>query len=1848
MKKRLLLFIGLWIGFSLVIHGQEVECGTPTGLTAINTTATSFGLRWNTVPNASQYIVGVQDTSAGILQTLFTTIDTSVYITGLMVGSQYQMLVSSICESGDTSLPVYILVTTSENDTCQYSIEMTDTYGDGWNNASLSLYTEDDILIKTFRFDYDYYYSGGYTKNENFSCDGRVVRLLWTRGYYDGECGFIIKDAAGNPIITGVGEWYPEGTDWRNASMINFKIYNVYGQLIHNALMDYYQGSSSGLPPVEIFSIPFPCLADSNAVNHVYYSSSEHGSISVVSGTMSLFNGQMVGDSAAVIISADPASGYTFEQMVIVMGNDTIETTSSQYYLIVTDNVYITASFRISAPELHIVFMSHSDLMAGQNFNVSWTVKNDGTESTPVGATWVDRVYLSDMPYINQNGDYQWELLGSWDNISSLAPGESYTQSVTVSIPLRHGSGQYYLFVLTDAYNAYNIQWEGGEVPESYNPPPYVLAKDWSYNNVIEESEMESWEGNNYYQEYWHDNFNMKSVQVTIPPLADLEVTNIIRPTNFYSGTQVSVTATITNTGEAPTLSNGWRDVLYISTSPEFSSAALQLASVWHNANEALAPNSSYQVTFSGTVPLSWYGEAYFFITTDQDDNEYEHVANDNNTSRSDMVNIILTPPADLVVSSIRVPAVASNQTPFTVSYTVNNVGLGLPDVNNWVDRIYLSSSATLPWLEFNGNGYYWNDSVGEITYNSMDDTSNWCYLMATINHTGGIDVGGNYTINRDCTLPSFATRTGSFYVIVVTDAGNQVFEYQSEDNNTLTSRASAISFFFPDLVVDTVIVPDTIDNVNSFTVEYIVSNQGLGKAEGGWYDAFLFSGTNIGTVYHNGTLMPGESYSGSHSFTQPNFSNSTSRDITVVVDAYNYVDEKDAENNNSLTANTYAIAYHPDLYLFDLQLPDTVVVNHTVDLGFTVHNGGQKSLNGYKEYTIYYSDDTILANANILSYWEDYADVSSGGNLAISHAMTFPSSIIDGNYYLFVKVETYGSVPEDNLQNNLLIGGPYYLCHRPLPDLQLCNVVLPDTVQAGQTAIIAFDVINMGETTEIGPANIYSSRCITQLTAAGAWCPVQDQAAPLPVGNITLAVGDTLHYSQTVFIPPTAAGNVGFSLKVDAANNIMELNENNNSTTLMRYVQSIAFDIDVASIQASATYTTGDTLTLSWTVQINDTSSFYQWNAHQDTDASGCIGYLSWSKGTSDTLWLDRLYLSQDEVVTSSDILLGIIPVIQMSNVSYMASVTVAMPHTHTGSLYLIATSDAEASMVENNRANNMLTKSITATLAPLPNLRIIDLEMDDTVTQRQGCLIRYTVLNDGEGDAKGTWTDRIYCGSTLLGSAEHSGPLAPGDSYTDSIEVIIPSNLLGYYFANMFIDAENTVYEQANENDNTFSRPVLVLQAPPCDLIVTNVEAAANAIVGGTLTVSWTVQNIGDNTVSGYVKDGIYLSHDTLFDNSDVLIGTLSYHNSFASFGSIQRTLDCTIQGVTSGDYHVLVRTNIMRAFNEVSFDNNTHASVSTTEVALPTLAIGQAEQLTMASGNQAYYRIVVGKEYAGQTLSLTLTTEVDNAFNGLYLSHESMPSAARSDYGSSVPYARTQQILVPVLQEGTYYLMASTTTTNRAPQQITLLAEIIDFEILHLNTASGTNTGSVTTKVTGAKFDTIMDFRLVDASGYTPAQKVKFENSTQSFVTFNLTDLPAGTYHVEAELPGGVVTMKENAFVVEQGLPAELAVNIVAPSSVRVGNNSTVNIEYGNNGSTDLNVSGFMVVSANGHPIGLTAAELAEHRDTLTFSTAEPGMDPDIIRPNYFATKTIYVSASSSGTISIYVYPIRRRYE
>ena len=76
---------------------------------------------------------------------------------------------------------------------CRVTITMQDQYGDGWNNAVLSVY-QYDALVANISL------GSGSAGVDTMHLAADSVRLVWTKGYYDDECSFTITDDDDNVL----------------------------------------------------------------------------------------------------------------------------------------------------------------------------------------------------------------------------------------------------------------------------------------------------------------------------------------------------------------------------------------------------------------------------------------------------------------------------------------------------------------------------------------------------------------------------------------------------------------------------------------------------------------------------------------------------------------------------------------------------------------------------------------------------------------------------------------------------------------------------------------------------------------------------------------------------------------------------------------------------------------------------------------------------------------------------------------------------------------------------------------------------------------------------------------------------------------------------------------------------------------------------------------------------------------------------------------------------------------------------------------------------------------------------------------------------------------------------------------------------------------------------------------------------------------------------------------------------------------------------------------------------------------------------------------------------------------
>ena len=79
---------------------------------------------------------------------------------------------------------------------CGYVLEFTDSYGDGWNGASITI-MQDGILVGNFTLN-----NGTNGTDTVLLCSNATIELIFNGGSYDDECGFTLKDPFGAILTT--------------------------------------------------------------------------------------------------------------------------------------------------------------------------------------------------------------------------------------------------------------------------------------------------------------------------------------------------------------------------------------------------------------------------------------------------------------------------------------------------------------------------------------------------------------------------------------------------------------------------------------------------------------------------------------------------------------------------------------------------------------------------------------------------------------------------------------------------------------------------------------------------------------------------------------------------------------------------------------------------------------------------------------------------------------------------------------------------------------------------------------------------------------------------------------------------------------------------------------------------------------------------------------------------------------------------------------------------------------------------------------------------------------------------------------------------------------------------------------------------------------------------------------------------------------------------------------------------------------------------------------------------------------------------------------------------------------
>lgn len=1461
-------------------------------------------------------------------------------------------------------------------------------------------------------------------------------------------------------------------------------------------------------------------------------------------------------------------------------------------------------------PDLHVSGFTFSQPVSTQSMTVTWTVVNDGLGNTPPGATWNDYIWIS--PVDGVGGGFWYNvsevLLATVPNVEQLLVGESYTRSAQVTIPAGY-VGSYYMFVFTDQRNVRDIDYSPtGQpyAPEVYTPSadgiPYPYLSGTVYGG-----------GNNVKEEHEHDNFFFKVIDILPPPSPDLIITSEAHTGVSLSGHDANVSWTVTNNGEAAAFAS-WTDVVYLSGDTLLDTESdLRIGRVVHNG--PLAVDSSYRQELQFTVPVDFSGDYYFIIETDYNNTIYEGLAEMNNRFVSTPMHVNMSWFTDLQVVFDTIPEVVDANGSYNCYFTVTNYGSSPTNVNRWTDVVYISSNPV-----FSVNNAMRMNSIahtGVLAANDVDNPENSSYHVVC-----PITIPGNIT--------------GSWYLHVVTDFSDEVYEYNAEGNNIYT-HPTAMTVYNPDLTVSSIVVPEIIDPNVPTRIQWTIRNQGPGKVvRRSFSDKFFFNGDLLYTAsVNNVNISAGDSIVRYATVQIPCVAD-TSAVLTITTDAESQVYEA-VENNNSTAINLYFRT--PDLAVSEVtpitdltSTSDNLWSGNTAELSYTLTNNGEVAVSAHSVVDKIYFSTSADSYQEADSIWSNThsLNLEAGGSETYSCMVTIPNGI-SGVYYYHVVCNVNGAVCEgENLSGNEGESVAVEVLLSPSPDLVITSLIAPTEAYLGAGFDLTYTVANQG--------NAAVNSTVMQkfyYSMSSAAYDTRDIITSIP-DYLNLAAGESMTTTVTMTLPVNIVqGTYYIHMVTDANDQVYEHNGELNNRTVSNSIWASKYQLDLqlTQIEGPDVMEWGETAVC--TLHVHN-------NSNLPTLASS---------------WRDVVYLSSNSVLETQDQLMQGITHREMLEAGgdYEVEIQVTIPYGTPSPVYLIGITDFNNDNPDININNNQLIKQLTINTVPTPDLAVSEVEVLDDVRAGQTARIVYKVTNVGEvAIVQQTWNDKLFVSYNdtyesndlqLTNRDRQNISLAQNEYYRDTLTFTVPLPYNGDLYLLMMANASNNPFESVREN-NTAALAVNVIMPAPGDLVVTDISCENTIVSGQILHAEWTVQNVGDNPITGNgLNSLVYISADTTFDANDRLLGRVTSNNvDLGIDATMQQSLAGRISGLAAGEYYLIVKTDVSNAFNEVDDNNNTACMLDPFTVTIRPLPFNTDVYDTLVNNEVSDYVLMTTADTTvNQTVRIHIASEdVDmNAVNMIYATYNNMGDNLNYSYSTIGQYTANAELYIPSTQYGYYGVNIYGSTPSNLPQNTIVRADILPFELMAVNDNRGGNTGVITVELTGSRFRPDMEVYLRHGNEVITADSLIYVNYYQAFAQFDLTGHTPGVYDVVAvNLCEGEAVLY-NAFTIENGLPSGLAYNLLFPSSPRPNRTVVMMLEYGNTGNVDLHNQVLEIISIGGSPIALTSEGLSQQRTTLRVPLSIEGEPAGLLRPGSYGTLNIY--GFTSGALIFTIKPV-----
>jgi len=524
---------------------------------------------------------------------------------------------------------------------------------------------------------------------------------------------------------------------------------------------------------------------------------------------------------------------------------------------------------------------------------------------------------------------------------------------------------------------------------------------------------------------------------------------------------------------------------------------------------------------------------------------------------------------ADLVVSSVTVPATGIAGKTLSIPNTVRNIG-DQPAAGPIRVDIYMSPDSSTP-----GAG-------------TLIGSRNISALAA----------GAMSTVSTVVTVPPTAA-PGLYYVSAVVDADNT--DVESDDGNNGFTATRRVEIIRPDLVMMAVTGP--VRGVVGKPIIVGTTVKNTGRAVAGAFTVGIYlstldtpgSGQRIALRSVTG-LGPGVTLGLSTiailANTSPGtyFLSAVADDGATVPEMTDAPDGTNGANNGARAPNQIQVVpFLPDLEIAALSAPTTMGVARPLTVSFTVRNSGPAPAGSFNVgfFLAPVSMPPPAPGEGISVGAKTLTGLAAGASMATTAVVTIPGNLSQNAYYVSAVADVDDArleITEGNTPNGKVTANPITVVRPELRIMRFEASVPPAMARAARGGTLAVRNVTV-KNAALAPGTAGPFTLKFYLSDSAILDPFAVELAPAP-RSLGLAPGASWATAPTLAIPASVTtGSKRLIVRVDALDEIFESDETNNTLAIPVVIDDFV-DLQIAAITGPAAAATGRPMTASFTVR--------------------------------------------------------------------------------------------------------------------------------------------------------------------------------------------------------------------------------------------------------------------------------------------------------------------------------------------------------------------------------------------------------------------------------------------------------------------------------------------------------------------------------------------------------------------------------------------------------------------------------------------------------------------------------------